>query len=152
MRCFSTSAMKSRACTAPARFREVFIRRNEIFRLAVNVGEITASPPEMRIFFPIRSYARGTATRAAFAGLVAQRSPAARRQEPRREFAHQERVSLDSEAALCRVSSHDSQVKLYRRRPRKLPPNHQRPRIGEEVRRPAFPEHFVYRLGRIASA
>jgi len=56
----------------------VFIRGNEIFRLAMNVGEITAPPPEIKIFFPIRSARSRTATRRPrLPASIAQSRPAA---------------------------------------------------------------------------
>ena len=86
-------------------FREVFIRGNEIVRLAVNVGEIAASPAGDENLLPdsISMLEHGD-TPPAIAGLDGaeeSRGPAAKNQGV--EFAHQERISLDSEAAVCRV-------------------------------------------------
>jgi hypothetical protein len=87
-------------------FREVFICGNEILRLAMNVGEITAPPAGDQNLLPdsIGALKHGD-TPPAFAGLYRAKQtggPSAKNQGVK--FAHQECVSLDSEAADGRVS------------------------------------------------
>ena len=77
-------------------FREVFVRGNEIFRLAMNVGEITASPAGDQNFLAdaIGMLEHGDAP-PAFAGLDrAEESSGAAAKNHSVKFANQERVSL----------------------------------------------------------
>src|SRR5713226_6478858 len=83
-------------------FREVFVGGNEIFRLAMNVGEITApsAGDENLLPYSIGMLEHGD-TPSAFAGL--NRAEEAGGTAPKHQgikVAHQERASLDLEAAV----------------------------------------------------
>src|SRR5260370_7023182 len=109
-------------------------------------------PPEIRIFLPTRSACSSTGTRRPrLPAWIAQRSPAA---PPPRTTASNLRIKNESHFSLKQTAAKFplprlSRLNYVQEKTEKIASDHQRARIVEKVRRrPALPEHFVYRFGR----
>src|SRR5260370_821353 len=109
-------------------------------------------PPEIRIFLPTRSACSSTATRRPrLPAWIAQRSPAA---PPPRTTASNLRIKNESHFSLKQTAAklplpRLSRLNYVQEKTEKIASHQQRARIVEKVRRrPALPEHFVYRFGR----
>src|SRR6266568_2796173 len=109
-------------------------------------------PPEIRIFFPIRSACSSTATRRPrLPASMAQSSPAA---PPPRTRPSNWRIKKKSHVSgnpplVEFPRSSLSRLNYVREKTEKFGSNYQRTRIVEEIRRrAALPEYFIYRLRR----
>src|SRR5229473_2254547 len=107
-------------------------------------------PPEIRIFFPIRSACSCTATRRPrLPASIAQRSPAA---PPPSTRASKLRIKSESHLIRNQTSAEFpppwlSRLNYVQEKTEKIASDYQRTRTVEEVRRrSALPEHFIYRL------
>src|SRR5260370_406500 len=109
-------------------------------------------PPEIRIFFPMRSARSSRATRRPrLPASIAQRSPAAPAPRTRasnfifKNETHLSSRQQPSEFPLLRLT----RLNYVQEKTEKIAADHQRTRTVEEVRRsPALPKYFVHRFGR----